>query len=191
MPKVRCTTHKGRRPRRSTEHAVRVLGAILAGGQSQRFGSDKAVALYKGGRLVDHVFSRVRAQTESAIIVGRADLGRISIPDQPTGGHGPLAGLNAALIYARDDGFDAVLSAGVDVPNLPDDLVETLSGEGAAIVRSQPVVGLWPVGVADELAAFLEEGGRALYGFAERIGARHIAFDPPLMNVNEPSDLGG
>jgi len=191
MPKARYTTRRAKRPRLSTDHAVRVLGAILAGGRSERFGSDKAVALYKGGRLVDHVFSRVRAQTESAIIVGRADLGRTSIPDQPAGGLGPLAGLNAALIHARDDGFDAVLSAGVDVPNLPDDLVKTLSGEGAAVVRSQPVVGLWPIGVADDLAAFLEEGGRALYGFAERIGARRIAFDPPLLNVNEPSDLGG
>ena len=166
------------------------MGAILAGGQSRRFGSDKALALYNGEPLIEHVFRRVRAQTESAVIVGRSDVGHISICDEPAPGLGPLGGLNGALIYARDDGFDAVLSAGVDVPNLPEDLVETLSGEGAAIVRSQPVVGLWPVELADELGAFLEEGGRALYGFAERIGARQVAFDPPLMNVNEPKDLG-
>ena len=186
MPKVRSTTPKDRPPKPLT----RILGAILAGGQSRRFGSDKAHALFKGEPLISHVFRHLRAQTEGTVVVGRMDLGHISIPDNPIGGHGPLAGLNAALIYARDDGFDAVLSAGVDVPNLPEDLVETLSGEGAAIVRSQPVVGLWPVGVAEELARYLDEGGRALYGFAERIGARQVAFDPPLMNVNEPGDLG-
>ena len=187
MRKARSTTPKDRPPKPLT----RILGAILAGGQSRRFGSDKARALYKGEPLIDHVVRRMGAQTESTIVVGRSDVQYTTIPDQPPGGHGPLAGLNAALISARDDGFDAVLSAGVDVPNLPEDLVTTLAGDGAAIVRSQPVVGLWPVAVADELGVFLKEGGRALYGFAERIGARQIAFDPPLMNVNEPGDLGG
>ena len=83
----------------------------------------------------------------------------------------------------------AGLCAGCDAPNLPPSLVETLSGEGPAIVQSQPVIGLWPIDVADTLASFLEGGGRALYGFAERIEARQVAFDPPLLNVNSPDDL--
>ncbi|NNE49727.1 MAG: molybdenum cofactor guanylyltransferase, partial [Altererythrobacter sp.] len=35
------------------------------------------------------------------------------------------------------------------------------------------------------------DGGRALYGFAESVNARQITVDPPLMNVNRPSDLEG
>ena len=121
--------------------------------------------------------------------MGRHDAGRISIPDEPPGGNGPLAGLNAALIYARDDGFTHVLTSGVDVPNLPKTLAETLAGDGPAIVQSQPVVGLWPVEVAAELGGFLKDGGRALYAFAEKAGARLVRFDPPLLNVNTPDDL--
>lgn len=174
-----------------TQSHPRLLGAILAGGQSRRFGSDKAQALFEGEPLIERVHAALSAQTSKVIVVGRPYPGYDAIPDQPEGGHGPLAGLNAALVHARDGGFDAVLSAGVDVPNLPHTIAGTLAGEGAAIVRSQPVVGLWPVELAGPLGEFLAEGGRALYGFAERIGARHVAFDPPLMNVNEPGDLPG
>jgi molybdopterin-guanine dinucleotide biosynthesis protein A len=102
---------------------------------------------------------------------------------------GPLGGLNAALHHAAANGFDAVLSAGCDIPNLPSNLAEELQGEGAAIVQSQPVVGLWSVSLAAPLDAYISEGGRALYGFAERVGARQVAIDPPLMNVNRPEDL--
>lgn len=113
------------------------------------------------------------------------------LPDRPSAGLGPLGGLNAALHHAAGHGFTHVLSTGCDVPNLPPDLAETLAGEGPAIVQSQPVIGLWPAELAPRLEAFIAGGGRALYGFAESVGARQIGFDPPLMNVNRPEDLSG
>ncbi|MEL6878324.1 MAG: molybdenum cofactor guanylyltransferase [Pseudomonadota bacterium] len=166
-----------------------ILGAILAGGHARRFGSDKAHALYDGERLIDRVAAALRAQCDDLIVCGREEPGFTCIPDRPAPDLGPLGGLNAALAYASDNGFTHVLSAGCDVPNLPTDLAETLAGEGAAIVRSQPVIGLWPAELAGVLDTFIADGGRALYGFAEAIGARQIAFDPPLLNVNSPEDL--
>lgn len=129
------------------------------------------------------------------IVCGREEPGYSCVPDRPEPDLGPLGGLNAALHHADAQGFDAVLSAGCDSPNLPHDLAEilgaeTLSLHRSAIVQSQPVVGLWPVGLAKELEAFLADGGRALYGFAEKAGARMVRFDPPLMNINRPEDLG-
>lgn len=128
------------------------------------------------------------------IVCGREEPGYTCVPDRPEPDLGPLGGLNAALHYAEEQGFDAVLSAGCDIPNLPPDLAEilgaeTLSLHRSAIVQSQPVVGLWPVGIAKELEAFLADDGRALYGFAEKAGARMVRFDPPLMNINRPEDL--
>lgn len=130
------------------------------------------------------------AQCDAIIICGREEAGFACIADHPEAGLGPLGGLNAALRHAQSGGFSHVLSAGVDVPNLPRDMVSVLSGHGAAIVQSQPVVGLWPAALASECEAFLAQGGRALYGFAEHVDARRVAFDPPLMNVNRPEDLG-
>jgi molybdopterin-guanine dinucleotide biosynthesis protein A len=168
---------------------IKTLGAILAGGQARRFGSDKAYALYSGKRLIDCAAAALDAQCDRVIICGREEPGFTCIPDLPAADLGPLGGLNAALLHAAQEGYSHVLSAGVDAPNLPHDLAQTLRGEGAAIVQSQPVVGLWPAALAQELSAFLSGGGRALYGFAESVGARRIAFDPPLMNVNKPGDL--
>ena len=186
MPKARSTTPKGRRPR----HSIRLLGAILAGGQARRFGSDKAQALFAGARLIDRVDAALAAQCEGVVVCGREEPGFTCIPDWPEAGLGPLGGLAAALRQADAGGFTHVLSAGVDVPDLPHDLAAILAGEGAAIVESQPVVGLWPVAVLPTLEAFLNGGGRSLYRFADAIAARRIDLAAPLMNVNRPEDLG-
>lgn len=167
----------------------RLLGAILAGGQARRFGSDKAQALYEGTRLIDRVAAALAAQCDAVIVCGREEPGFMCLADWPGPGLGPLGGLAAALRNAVEQRFDAVLSAGVDVPDLPHDCAAHLAGDGAAIVASQPVVGLWPVAAGEALEAFLAGGGRSLYGFAERIGARQVELARPLMNVNRPEDL--
>ncbi len=165
------------------------MGAILAGGQARRFGSDKAHAEYDGMRLIDRVADALGSQTQALIVCGREEPGFGSIPDRPEAGLGPLGGLNAALEFAIAKSFTHVLSAGVDIPNLPPDLVEQLAGEGAAIAESQPVVGLWPVALAELLDEYIAGGGRALYGFAEKSGARRVMVNPPLLNINRPEDL--
>ena len=168
---------------------MRLLGAILAGGQSRRFGSDKAAALVDGTRLIDRVAARLAELCEAVVVCGRNEPGWKCLADWPASGLGPLAGLNAALAHGATQGFDAVLASGCDIPDLPPDLALNLGGEGAAIVESQPVVGLWPVALAPVLERFLADGGRSLYRFADHARARRVAFDPPLGNVNTPADL--
>lgn len=167
------------------------LGAILAGGQARRFGSDKAQALYQGARLIDRVAAALGAQCESVVVCGREEPEFVCIPDWPEAGLGPLGGLAAALRFASAEGITHVLSAGVDVPDLAHELAGRLAGKGAAIVASQPVVGLWPVAAFPALEAFLGAGGRSLYRFADAIEARRIDLPRPLMNVNRPEDLAG
>lgn len=166
-----------------------LLGAILAGGQARRFGSDKAHALYDGARLIDRVAAALAARCQGVVVCGREEPGFACIPDWPETGLGPLGGLAAALRHAGAGGCSHVLSAGVDVPDLPHDLAACLAGKGAAIVESQPVVGLWPAAEAPTLDAFLAGGGRSLYRFADHIGARRIDLPHALMNVNRPEDL--
>jgi len=168
---------------------MKVLGAILAGGKAQRFGSDKAHAVKDGKRLIDWVAEALTAQCDEMVVCGRKEAGFTCIPDQPIPDLGPLGGLCAALNHAQFHGYSHVLSVGVDVPNLPHDLIAKLDGQGAAIVDNQPVVGLWPSGLGHDLKGFLADNRRALYGFAEVVEARHITLEPPLMNVNHPKDL--
>ncbi|MFM9978832.1 MAG: NTP transferase domain-containing protein, partial [Sphingomonadaceae bacterium] len=43
------------------------LGAIIAGGQSSRFGADKAQAMLDGRALLEHVADRLDAQCDAVI----------------------------------------------------------------------------------------------------------------------------
>lgn len=168
---------------------MRVLGAIVAGGKARRFGSDKAHALFKGERMIDRVADSLKEQTGGLVVCGREEPGFACIPDRPEADMGPLGGINAALHHAQSQGFDAVLSAGCDIPNLPSDLVAQMAGNGAAIVADQPVVGFWPIELAGALDQYLAAGSRKIYGFAQSVSAREIAVDPLLLNVNRPQDL--
>jgi len=167
------------------------LGAILAGGEARRFGSDKALVDWQGKRLIDWVADALHSQCDKVALCGRVEPGFMTLSDYPEGGMGPLGGLNAALRHAATQGFTHVLSAGVDAPNLPANLIDLLVDERAAIVESQPVVGLWPSALESELGAYLADGGRSLYGFAERVEARRVTLESPLMNINRPTDLDG
>src|SRR5579872_4815856 len=101
---------------------MRILGAVLAGGRSSRFGSDKAAALIDGRPMLEWVIDALAPQVDDVIICGRASPGRISVAYRPRPDLGPLGGLNAALHHAAANGFDAVLSVPCDTPRLPADL---------------------------------------------------------------------
>ncbi|MGI4879557.1 MAG: molybdenum cofactor guanylyltransferase [Janthinobacterium lividum] len=165
-----------------------VLGAVLAGGASRRFGSDKALAEWRGLPLIAHVIDRLRPQVGALVVVGRDHPGEVSIPDRPLPGLGPLGGLNAALHHARDAGFDAVLTSGCDLPRLPRDLREEL-GAGPAYVAGQPLLGLWPAELAPLLDLHLRSSAdRSLRGWIALVGARAVDLGT-VLNVNRPDDL--
>lgn len=169
---------------------MKILGAVLAGGASRRFGSDKALALYDGRPLIEHAILSLAALCGTVVIAGRDHPGMPAVADRPQAGMGPLSGLAGALAYARDQGFEAVLSCGVDSLGLPDDLIERLS-PAPAHVGTQPVIGLWPVGTLAVLDALLAEcpKGPSMRAFADRIAARAIALDRAPGNINTPEDL--
>jgi molybdopterin-guanine dinucleotide biosynthesis protein A len=164
---------------------VKVLGAVLAGGQSSRFGSDKALACYQGKPLIDHATEALASQSDSVVVVGRED----GVPDWPEPGCGPVGGLAGALRHARAGGFDLVLSCGVDAPGVPSDLRDRLT-PAPAYVESQPVLGLWPVSAIDAAQDILGGNGKhSLLAFAEAIGARPVKLPSEPANVNTPEDL--
>jgi molybdopterin-guanine dinucleotide biosynthesis protein A len=167
-----------------------ILGAILAGGEARRFGSDKALAMFEGRTLIEHVAAALRRQTDTVVVVGRAHDGLIGVADRPTPGLGPLGALAGALLWARDNGFTAVLSAPCDVPLLPENLAARLAGEGPAYVAGLPVLGWWPSALADDLAAWLAaDQSRAVRHWAAAIGARAVSLEALPANVNTPEDL--
>jgi molybdopterin-guanine dinucleotide biosynthesis protein A len=167
----------------------RRLGAVLAGGRSSRFGSDKAEALLDGVRLIDRAATWLAPLCDAVIVVGREDSAHVCTPDWPRPDCGPLGGLAGALRYANSEGFDEVLSCGVDSIGLPVDLIERLA-PAPAFLAAQPVVGLWPVTATAALEAILlGTGSKAVKAFADRIGARAVTLDHDPHNVNTAEEL--
>ncbi len=168
---------------------MRLLGAILAGGQSRRFGSDKAGALFAGKALLDHVAEALRPQVADLVVAGREWPGITSLADLPRAGLGPLGGLAAALDHGWRLGFDAVLSSGCDLLGIPPDLAARLA-PGPAIVEDQPLLGLWPARLAVPLAQWLADPrNRAVYRFADHVDARRVSLGLAVRNANRPEDL--
>ncbi len=168
---------------------MRLLGAILAGGQSRRFGSDKAEALFEGRKLIDHVADALRPQVAELVVAGRQWPGMQMVADMPAAGIGPLGGLAGALDHAWRHDFDAVLSSGCDVIGLPTNL-SALLGIGPAIVEDMPIIGLWPVSARKTLIDWLADPqNRSVYRFADHISARRVELEAPLRNINRSDDL--
>lgn len=169
---------------------MRLLGAILAGGHSRRFGSDKAAALVDGRPLLDHVADALRPQVDALVVAGREWPMLESVSDLPKAGLGPLGGLAGALAYAHRQGFDAVLSSGCDLIGIPPDLVQQL-GDAPGVVDEQPLLGLWSPAAAEVLIKWLADSqNRSVYRFADHIAARRVSLSTPIRNANRPEDLG-
>lgn len=166
-----------------------ILGAVLAGGQSTRFGSDKALAEIDGHTLLALAIDTLAGWCDHVVVVGRATAPAPTLPDWPRAGMGPLGGLAAALRLATDEGYATVLTIGVDSVGLTEDLPELL-GAAPACLASQPVVGLWPASAASTIEALLHDAPpHSVYRFADAIGARQVEVTRSPANINTPGDL--
>ena len=147
-------------------------GVILAGGRGRRMGGQDKAFLPLGGRaLVDHVIARIEPQVRLLAISANGDPGRFG-PKRPVLADGfddfpgPLAGILAAMDWARALGSDWVVTAATDTPFLPvtlvDRLVRAQVASAAPIILAESPAGLQPVtGLG---YAGLAEGLRALAG---------------------------
>ena len=166
-----------------------ILGAVLAGGQSTRFGSDKALAVVAGHTLLACAVDALSGWCDHVIVVGRETAPAPTLPDWPAAGMGPLGGIAAALRYAEGVGYDQVLTCGVDSLGLPEDLPALLA-PAPAYLADQPVIGLWPANAAATVSAILESDARhSMRAFAEAIGARAVKSPHKPANINTPADL--
>ncbi|MDI7863849.1 molybdenum cofactor guanylyltransferase MobA [Rhizobiaceae bacterium n13] len=192
----------------------RFPAVILAGGRSSRMGANKALVPFGRQPLLDHIIDRLRLQV-SAIVINAVpgwaeDRGFPVVPDSLPDQPGPLAGVLAGLRHARSAYPDVthLLSVPADSPFFPADLAARLSqvlddtdtiAIAASDGREHPVFGLWPVSIADDLAAWLaQEENRRVRSFLARHRLREVLFPlidtphgplDPFFNINTPDDL--
>jgi molybdopterin-guanine dinucleotide biosynthesis protein A len=166
-----------------------ILGVVLAGGESTRFGGDKALAELGGRTLLSRAVEELSGWCEYVVIAGREIGPAPCIPDWPRAGMGPLGGIAAGLHHAQDMDFDSVLTCGVDAPDLPENLLAMLSPP-PKYLEDQPVIGHWPASAASKVETILESEGRhSMKAFAGAIGAKAVKSGAKPANINTRADL--
>lgn len=193
------------------------LGAILAGGESRRYGSPKALAEVGGHRIIDRVVEGLSAVVAEMVVIANEpnlfeDLG---LPIQPDArpGLGALGGLHAALLAAGTAGRPGVLTIACDMPFPPVALLRRLRDEafGDGIEEApdvvvpesrsrrglEPLLGAYRTSCLAAIEHRLDEGDRRMIGFHEDVTVRRIPLtavedlcDPEraFLNVNTPAD---
>ena len=91
---------------------MRILGAIIAGGQSTRMGGqEKSFLQLDGTSLLERTLSRLRFQVDEVVINANGDASRFAathavvVEDILTDVGTPLAGLQASLYYGAAKGL--------------------------------------------------------------------------------------
>ncbi|WP_121062811.1 molybdenum cofactor guanylyltransferase MobA [Chachezhania antarctica] len=194
---------------------MKPLGLILAGGQARRMGGgDKGRLALGDGTLMSQVVERLRPQVGDMALNANGDPARfddVGLPvlaDSIDGFAGPLAGVLAGLDWAASQGATSIVSAAVDTPFFPADLVARLQDAAMDMdhplalaatpdpergLSRHPTFGLWPVALRDDLRAALTDGLRKVVQWTDRHGAALAVFHAtpfdPFFNVNTPEDL--
>jgi len=190
-----------------------VCGLLLAGGQSRRMGGgDKCLRRLGGQTVLARILHIVRPQVGPLVLNANGDGARFADYDLPVasdvvdGFAGPLAGVLTGLEWALANAPECqwLASFACDAPFAPRDLVSrflaAVAKENADMAcatsagRDQPVFGLWPVRLADDLrAALVEEDIRKVDVWTARYRLARADWPTqpvdPFFNVNRPDDL--
>jgi len=187
----------------------RPVGVVLAGGESKRFGSQKAAAEIDGTSLENGALRRLRevcthvtlADRGRSRAAGGAAVGTATVGDGP--GRGPAAGiLGAAAAYPGR----SLLVLACDLPGVTVDLLAHLSAVRDCdwylprhSIGVEPLCAFYGRSALAALARRVENGAFALQGLLEEPlrrkfleGDELAAFGDPaelFLNVNTPADL--
>jgi molybdenum cofactor guanylyltransferase len=188
-------------------------GVLLAGGLARRMGGgDKPMRRIGGRSILERVITRLAPQCDGLILNANGDPARFSefglpvIADTVADFPGPLAGILAALDWAAAKRPEVawVLSAAADCPFLPRDLVARLHcarmDENAQLAvaasdgQSHPVIGLWSVGLREELRhALVVEDIRKIDRWTARYALATVEWPvdtlDPFFNANTMDDI--
>jgi len=190
-----------------------VVAVILAGGLARRMGGGDKSMLELGGKpILSYVIELAQNQVDTVLLNANGNAERFAefglpvqadiVPDFA----GPLAGVVSAMAWVKQNSPNAthIITMAADTPFFPNDYVARmlelmeLKQQRLACAsyqgRTQPVFGLWPVDLFDDLyKALVEDDVRKVDRFTEPYGVADVAFDEladnPFFNVNKPEDL--
>lgn len=177
-----------------------ITGIVLAGGQSRRMGSDKALLEFRGKKLIEFSLGVMREVAGTIIISANHDLfnylGETVVADKHSG-IGPLGGLEATL---RTSGTRVNLLAPCDTPFLSAaflrgildyveayDAVVPISTDG----KIEPLTAYYSKDILPVIERQIKQGDYKIQHLLQNIRTKYLLFDGShiLKNMNTPDDF--
>lgn len=193
---------------------AKTLGAILCGGASRRFGSDKAEAKIEGRTLLDWSLANQQGAFGTPVLVLSGEMGRavpgIEVVRDLLANRGPAGGIHAALSHAATGHFAGVWITPCDAPFAQPELGRELAAmaragtlavfpESRGPLGFEPLFGWYSAAAREPIERLIADGPMSMADLTDRIGptvrlpiaeVEKIApADFQFLNINTTADM--
>jgi molybdopterin-guanine dinucleotide biosynthesis protein A len=187
-----------------------ILGVVLAGGKSQRFGEDKCQVKLGDKLLIDYILSEIVDEFKEVLLISNNKIkynhsNKISLVEDTKKGLGPLGGILTAMKWIRQNNksYKWISTFPSDTPFFKKQILnnfieEIKSYEGKLFFINSNntrhnIFGLWSIDLLERLEKDLENGERKVEMWANKIGVKSINMkfenQDPFFNINTKEDL--
>jgi molybdopterin-guanine dinucleotide biosynthesis protein A len=187
-----------------------ILGTVLAGGKSQRFGEDKSQVKLGDKLLIDYILTEIIDEFNEVLVVSNNPINfkeseKISLIKDFKKDLGPLGGVLTAMKWVKDNKKDYqwISTFPVDTPFFKNQILKDFfkkinMKEGKLFfINSNDtrhnIFGLWSLDLMDKLEEDLDKGERKVEVWANSIGVKNINMKfenkDPFFNINTKEDL--
>ena len=187
-----------------------ILGVVLAGGKSQRFGQDKSQVKLQDKLLIDYILSEIIDEFNETLIVANEKINfmssnNISITKDFKSGLGPLGGVLTAMkwIKENDKKYKWISTFPSDTPFFTKKELKffykniNINKSKLFFIKSKEtrhnIFGLWSLDLMDQLEKDLLKGERKVEVWANSIGVSTVNINykklDPFFNINTKQDL--
>ena len=187
-----------------------ILGTVLAGGKSQRFGEDKSQVKLGDKLLIDYILSEVIEEFKEILVVSNSLIDfknseKISVIEDIKKNLGPLGGVLTAMKWIKDNNKDYkwISTFPADTPffkrSILQKFLQDIQPEESKLffIKSNNtrhnIFGIWSIDLMDKLEEDLNKGERKVELWANSIGVKTINIEfqneDPFFNINTKEDL--
>ncbi|MDA9686123.1 molybdenum cofactor guanylyltransferase [bacterium] len=187
-----------------------ILGTVLAGGKSQRFGEDKSQVKLGDKLLIDYILSEVIEEFKEILVVSNSLIDfrkseKITVIEDIKKNLGPLGGVLTAMKWIKDNNKDYkwISTFPADTPffkrSILQKFLQDIQPEESKLffIKSNNtrhnIFGIWSIDLMDKLEEDLNKGERKVELWANSIGVKIINIEfqneDPFFNVNTKEDL--
>ena len=187
-----------------------ILGTVLAGGKSQRFGEDKSQVKLGDKLLIDYILSEVIEEFKEILVVSNSLIDfrkseKITVIEDIKKNLGPLGGVLTAMKWIKDNNKDYkwISTFPADTPffkrSILQKFLQDIQPEESKLffIKSNNtrhnIFGIWSIDLMDKLEEDLNKVERKVEIWDNSIGVKTINIEfqneDPFFNINTKEDL--